>query len=371
MRRILSHPQRHPLRCSNPTHQWAHSLPSSSVSVIQRRPKSGDSNGSKIELYRLLFPEDSVGERQKEEQQRRLDELGLRMRQSQAQESITGMDDSDTPASKKKKRIAAAKRVLVMRGAGRNLVREDFLRIVPQAKNLEGWITARSFIQKVVQDRDLETLERRGTYYLIFKTAAATAEYQKRANRVSKLVNFHGSPSQVSERPTPPDLMFPGEDVNTLIRSYTLMPYGSTLRLYQPPNELPDWMAAIADCGGLPDIVNRPSKMPFEVAVRLPMSPISRRELEMAVARAEIERNLPWTASSYSAFKCEEWISPASPKPRPQRGIRQIMKGDRIISDSAAQRPSSGPQGLTLRRSCDIGIVASSLILGVTPPNPQ
>ena len=106
----------------------------------------------------------------------------------------------ESPATRKKSQIAAAKRVLILRGASKNLIREDFLRIIPPGKNLEGWVSDRTFVERIVQDRNLETLERKGTYYLIFKTAAATAEYQKRAIRLSKLLNFHGPPSQISER---------------------------------------------------------------------------------------------------------------------------------------------------------------------------
>ena len=96
------------------------------------------------------------------------------------------------------------------------------------------------------------------------------------------------------------------------MRSYTLTPYGSALRLYQPANELPPEVAAIAGCGGLPQIVNRPGRMAAEVAVRLPMSPLSKPELEKAIAQAEVERNLPWTGSSFSQSKCEEWSPPTT-----------------------------------------------------------
>lgn len=308
MRRIPSCLLRHRPRCTE--------LLRSPCLQLTARHKSDDRDGPsrKPNLHRLLFPEEYAEAAQRRIQQKKLEELSHKaVRDAAPPAPVTTADFQDeTPAARKTRRIAAAKRVLILRGATRNLVRDDFLRIVPQGKNLEGWVADRTFIDAVVQERDLETLKRRGTYYLIFKTAAATAEYQKRAIRLSKLVNFHGTGSRVSERVTPPELDFKGEDVRSLIKLYTLTPYGSPLRLFQPPNELPDWLAAIADSRGQPEIVKRPGRMPAEVALRFPMSRITKAELEAALSAAEKRRNLPWCGTSFSSFKCDAWRSPAS-----------------------------------------------------------
>lgn len=220
----------------------------------------------------------------------------------------------------------------------------------------------RSFIQTIVQDRDTETLERQGVYYLIFKSAAATAEYQKRAIRISKLLDFHGPPTMISERPTPPDLDLKGEDVRELIRSYTLSTYKSPLRLYQPRGEMPDALAAIVECGGLPHVVNRPGRMPAEVAVRFPMSPMTMEEWEAAVAESEVARNLPWVSSSFSAFRCQEYRRPGPRGARRRDRSKQSPREDVSSGTEFQNEVSDGDEIVDTPRK------QSTIIMGFDTP---
>ena len=62
--------------------------------------------------------------------------------------------------------------VLVLRNASKTLVEDDFRRLIPQGKHLEGWKLDEGDIVRVIPGRDLNTLAQKGYYFLLFSSAA-------------------------------------------------------------------------------------------------------------------------------------------------------------------------------------------------------
>ncbi|KAI7053556.1 hypothetical protein KC352_g45122, partial [Hortaea werneckii] len=68
--------------------------------------------------------------------------------------------------------------VLVMRNASPNLVEEDFRRLIPQGRHMEGWTLEQGDILKVIAGRNLATLAHAGYYYLLFSSRLSAFIYQ-------------------------------------------------------------------------------------------------------------------------------------------------------------------------------------------------
>ncbi|KAI9669437.1 MAG: hypothetical protein M1831_000474 [Alyxoria varia] len=174
--------KRHPRRGDLPVDRHALSL-LEELFPAETRKTSGNATSSVTRkpreipnqpLDQLLSPEleEEVEER---EGQRRKEEEEREQRRALAE------------TAEKEKYIKSA--VLVLRNAGKNLVEEDFRRIVPGSKHIEGW--GESSLLKVIRSRDLRTLEPDGNYILIFRTAEDAKSYERYAKQLHTLSQAH------------------------------------------------------------------------------------------------------------------------------------------------------------------------------------
>lgn len=276
--------------------------------------KSGPSKPKSEDLLAQLFPKEYAARdlKQREEQQRRLKQLKtssiLPRSQREKKEQKTELEIEPTKWDRKKQ--VGEKGILRFGHASKNLVAEDFLRLMPHSKNLEGWSLRLGAIEKVVPGRDLETLERQDFYYLVFESMRSAEEYRQRALRIAELYDIYGPFSQMSSRPMPRGLLLPGEDPMQLVKSYTLAPPGQPLdlNLMKPPYKAT--AASVSKQGGYAAIVGRPWKSPAEVILRAGEWTLSYGPLIDAIRAAERDRNMPWTGGSFDKVKLAIWSIP-------------------------------------------------------------
>ncbi|KAF4551041.1 Hypothetical protein D9617_15g043950 [Elsinoe fawcettii] len=286
-------------------------------SSLRQATKPAPDKQKPEELLARLFPEEYAAKSSKEERERRLKSLksSIPIQRPRKEEKVSL--EIDTTKWDKKEQVGS-KGLLRLDSASKNLAPEDFYRLMPQAKNLEGWALRMGAIEKVIPGRDMDTLERRDYYYLVFESIRSAEEYCDRAHRVAKLYDLCGPPSHVSDRPIPPGLVRPGESPYQVAKLYTLGPHGHPLdlRLMKPPfRENP---RNIITVGGYGPIVKRPWKSPAEVTIRAGLSHLSYLPLRRAFEKAEKERNLPWTGDEFGTFKLSVWKNVISSKSKNQ-----------------------------------------------------
>ncbi|KAF2226506.1 hypothetical protein BDZ85DRAFT_316019 [Elsinoe ampelina] len=212
--------------------------------------------------------------------------------------------DIDKTRWEKKQEVQGPKGFLRFESASVNLVPEDFYRLMPQSKHLEGWHLRMGAIEKIVPGRDLDTLQRTDHYYLVFESLRSAKEYRDRAHRIAELYDICGPFAHVSDKPVPGDLLLPGENPDQLAKLYTLGPHGKSLDLRLIKAHHPKYME---HDGGYSAIIKRPWRPPAEVIIRAGISHLSFRPLRTAFYKAELRRNMPWTGDEFGAFKLYLW----------------------------------------------------------------
>ncbi|KAG8626383.1 hypothetical protein KVT40_005328 [Elsinoe batatas] len=212
--------------------------------------------------------------------------------------------DIDRTKWEKKQEVQGPKGFLRLDSASVNLVPEDFYRLMPQSKHLEGWHLRMGAIEKIVPGRDLDTLQRTDHYYLVFQSVRSAMEYRDRAHRIAKLYDICGPFAHVSDKPITKDLLLPGENPDQLAKLYTLGPHGKALDLRVMKAHHPKYME---HDGGYSAILKRPWRSPAEVIIRAGLSHLSFHPLRSAFGKAELRRNMPWTGDEFGAFKLYLW----------------------------------------------------------------
>ncbi|KAM0719667.1 hypothetical protein Q7P37_003798 [Cladosporium fusiforme] len=185
--------------------------------------------------------------------------------------------------------------VLVLLNASKNLTMEDFTRLIPQGKHVEGWTLEQGDILKVIPGRNLATLEQENFYYLLFSSPLSAFAYQGHATRVARLA-AEQTPGALHNALAPaPGYMVNGMDVHAAIQSYTLTSAGQTLNLRQLKPPLSPLLEALIRNGGYSAVTKRPDKMPYEVRLTLegPQLPMSR--IRSVVFDSSRRRALEWS----------------------------------------------------------------------------
>lgn len=208
--------------------------------------------------------------------------------------------------------------VLVLLNASKNLTREDFTRLIPTGKHVEGWRLDEGDILNVIPGRNLATLEQENFYYLLFSSPLSAFAYQGHATRVSRLAAQH-TPSSLHNALGPASGYFvKGMDVNEAIQSYTLTSSGQALNLRQLRPPLSPLLRAIVSKGGYPMITRRADKMPYEVRLTLegPQHPLSR--IRSVIHNSGRERALEWSGGDEKNVKITKY------EPRLERSAEQL-----------------------------------------------
>ncbi|KAG9962070.1 hypothetical protein KCU61_g5099, partial [Aureobasidium melanogenum] len=233
-----------------------------------------------------------------------------------------------TPASDRRRR-QRVEGVLMLRNASKTLVEDDFTRLIPQGLHIEGWTLDQADIVKVVPGRNTSTLERANFYFILFSSRAAMNAYRTHVISLHSLASRHVQSSLTSPIPPPPGYHLNGQDIDSLLQTYTLLPPSRVLHLLPLPMQLSPSIVDIIHNLGYPDIVKGPLREPYIVMIRLegPQLPITM--VKGVLGKVERERRIPWNRE-FGDLSYRTWdpkpknISPFSANNRLDKGGTKI-----------------------------------------------
>jgi len=194
--------------------------------------------------------------------------------------------------------------MLVLNATSKQLVESDFLRIGTKGQHVPGWVNG---IVRVIQGRDQATLEPLGHYFILFDRHEAAVAYAEEVHRLRDLAKrytpgaSHAGRHEQRRHGLPQGLPTDtGEDVTTLIKSFTLVPPTMPPRLRIAERLADDRVSNLDRDGALVDDVARAlgghrhlvmvhvadgGSMPVEM-------------LRQAIRADGVQRNLPWRVVS-------------------------------------------------------------------------
>ncbi|KAI1495642.1 hypothetical protein F5X99DRAFT_114644 [Biscogniauxia marginata] len=204
-----------------------------------------------------------------------------------------------------------AKSMLILSAASKYLLESDFLRLGPKGKHVEGWVGG---IVRVIQARDPDTLEPLGHYFILFNHPSAARAYKEEVERLWRLgkkyiPGGHHKKDSEMRQPVPPGLVTDrGEDVASLIRSFTLILPSQRHHLILGNEQQEEkssssdgsgsaaaWRAEQLDQGGsFVDRLARRAGSRFLVLVAIDGGRISLETLRRTIEDDGVDRNLPW-----------------------------------------------------------------------------
>lgn len=128
--------------------------------------------------------------------------------------------------------------VLILRKASKHLTEQDFRRLIPGGRHIEGW-TGLGELMRVVRARVMKTLERDGEYFLVFSNSTIAFEYKRNIFGLHSDTQKELSNNQNSVGiPPPPNLASSGKAAfDTPAYTYNLIPptHDLTIKLQEPP----------------------------------------------------------------------------------------------------------------------------------------
>ena len=199
----------------------------------------------------------------------------------------------------------------MLRNASKTLVEDDFTRLIPQGLHIEGWTLDQADIVKVVPGRNTSTLERQNFYFILFNSRAAMNAYRTHVISLHSLSSRHVQSSLTSPIPPPPGYHLNGQDIDSLLQTYTLLPPSRIMHLLPLPMQVSPSIVDIIHSLGYPDIVKGPLKEPYVVMIRLegPQLPITM--VKGVLGKVERERRIPWNRE-FGELSYRTW----EPKPK-------------------------------------------------------
>ncbi|KAK3068671.1 hypothetical protein LTR53_013573 [Teratosphaeriaceae sp. CCFEE 6253] len=230
--------------------------------------------------------------------------------------------------------------VLVLRNASTNLVEEDFRRLIPQGRHMEGWALEDGDIIKVIPGRNLATLAQENYYYLLFSSAKSAYTYQGHATRILRLAATNTPSSMTSPMPPPPGYLVDGVDVHSAIASFALVPASQMLELRQLRPPLSPLVERIVRNKGYQAVVSRRHNMPFELRLTFdgPQLQLSNvRNVLIATAR---HRALTWSGGEEMSPKITQWEPDAlvSPMDLDSHKAKHFAAVDRLTGEEQGRR---------------------------------
>jgi hypothetical protein len=262
--------------------------------------------------------------------------------------------------------------VLVLRNASKNLVDEDFRRLIPQGLHLEGWTLEQGDILKVIPGRDPVTLERSNFYYLLFSSALSAFTYQGHATRVHKIVSSHTPSSILSPMMPPPGIMSNNLDANAAIQSFSLVAPNHALDLRQLRQPLTPLMRAIVRNRGYPFLTARKDRMPYEARLTMEGPQLHASAIRHLLMLSGRSRELLWSGSDRQTPVVTKWVPPElgssngrlsgmSHKPAAHEwGERQEFHEQREAEREVAEAYTPGNVGADVSSTADVDFLGAS-----------
>ncbi|KAK1088891.1 hypothetical protein LTR33_000322 [Friedmanniomyces endolithicus] len=229
--------------------------------------------------------------------------------------------------------------VLVLRNASTNLVEEDFRRLIPQGKHMEGWTLEQGDILKIIPGRNLATLEQQNYYYLLFASKLSAFTYQGHATRIARMAASHTPSSMTSPIAVPPGYTIDGMDAHSAIQSFALVPASQDLDLRQLQPPLSPMMTSIVRNQGYNPLVSRSDRMAFEVRLTLDGPQIPANRIRYVLLETARDRSLAWSGGEELAPKITKWEpkSTVSPWDRESRTARAVASANNRSEEEQMQ----------------------------------
>ncbi|KAI9681499.1 MAG: hypothetical protein M1817_002783 [Caeruleum heppii] len=172
---------------------------------------------------------------------------------------------SPSHASQTSKSSSDGKTILLLRYASKNLVETDFRRIVPRGEHIAAWKGAGDFLQ-VIPGRNLETLAPLGFYLIVFASRTSAVAFRDQVRHLHDIARQYIPKSHNTRMMPPQGFQVDGEDIYTLLQSYTLVPPSHTLdlRISEPP--FSPLIRRLIEDGGYKSVILRNGRTP-EISV--------------------------------------------------------------------------------------------------------
>lgn len=230
--------------------------------------------------------------------------------------------------------------VLVLRNASKNLTEEDFRRVIPQGRHIEGWALERGDILKVIPGRDTSTLERQNFYFILFSAPVSAFAYQTHVTRLHKLAQSQTPTSLLSPVPPPPGYLVGGEDIDNMIQSYSLVPLSQAITIRQLSPPLTPSVYQIVNHKGYPNLLLRPKRSPVEVMLRLEGPQLAISHIRSALSKTARDRGMPWTGKDNSEMKISKWeIRGTNISPMSNREFKVLKERRSEATEKSATSP--------------------------------
>lgn len=163
----------------------------------------------------------------------------------------------------------------------------------------------------VIPERNSRTLEREGSYLIVFASIAEAKTYQAHVTRLAQVNSEAGSFSRKREGAAFHAALSQNDyiHIQQLARSYSLTPPSQKLQLRLLQTPFSPHLEQIIDNDGYPELKSEPDQV--KVIFRLgstTIASIPKAKVEAAIASAEHHRNLPWTSTEFGRYRVQRWI---------------------------------------------------------------
>ncbi|TVY17209.1 hypothetical protein LARI1_G003669 [Lachnellula arida] len=178
--------------------------------------------------------------------------------------------------------------VLVLNSATKTLEESDFFRVGPRGGHIEGWT--------IIPGRENHTLRPLGHYFILFCNNVAAKAYLDNIYRLWRLAKQRSGweSSGIAGVPLPPGMLRDGEDIQKLVKSFTLVPPYSRLFLRMLSKPYKPGTLRLLDEGGPGAIAARKSKAENMVLITSDIGVIGHHELLRAIREDGKRRNMHW-----------------------------------------------------------------------------
>lgn len=245
--------------------------------------------------------------------------------------------------------------VLVLRHATKNLTEEDFRRLVPQGKHIEGWTLSEGDIEKVIPARDLEDLSHNNMYFILFSSSLGAFTYQGHVTRIHRLAAQHTPKSTASTIPPPPGWMMDEIDVHSAIQAYALVPPNQNLELRQLKRPLAPLLEMIVKHGGYRHLVKRKGKLPYEARLTMEGPQLQPNTVRHIMLESGKVRGLSWSGGENYNLDITRWEPQDAPgmsnrKSSAMTWAARLESDEPPTSGLEARDPSEAPTEKPLPR---------------------
>lgn len=242
------------------------SMPRSPVNALRTDAKNSD---GAISILEELFPKELSRKSQASKPLRHVPKAPLDLPAEEAVELAKAEDtnsipkeDALFPDEEVNQRTRASTRlndqltVLILRKASKHLTQDDFQRLMPGGRHIEGW-SNRGRLISVIRARNTKSLEPTGDYFLVFSNTAVASAYLDHTNQQHRHSKAFSPRSLYGSIPPPPSLaLSPGKKnkIDAPAYTYNLAPPSHDLTMRLVPQPFSPLMRQVIQGSGYPEL---------------------------------------------------------------------------------------------------------------------